>query len=239
MTSGKRLILVDAARGAALIAMMIYHFTWDLALFGYIDGNVPVTGGWKLFARAIAFSFLFLVGVSLVLASERGFDRRATLNRLARIGGAAAVITIGTLFALPESPILFGILHSIFVASVLGLMLVRCSPWIALAVAATVYVCWWTLAGAIDVPWLFFLGLNATILPSVDFVPVLPWFAATALGIGITRFWRASVKGRAFDVPNSFALRALSILGRHSLVVYLVHQPILIALIWVVTSITR
>jgi uncharacterized membrane protein len=66
--SRPRLTRIDIARGVALIAMAIYHFGWDLEFFGYMAPATTAHGGWKLFARCIASSFLFLVGFSLVLA---------------------------------------------------------------------------------------------------------------------------------------------------------------------------
>ena len=93
-----RIALLDLARGAALIAMAIYHFTWDLEFFGYVDPGMTAHGGWKLFARCIASSFLFLVGVSLFLAHASGIRWRGFLIRLAMVGGAALAISRHHLF---------------------------------------------------------------------------------------------------------------------------------------------
>jgi len=79
-TARTRIELVDVARGLALVAMAIYHFVWDLDFFGYIDPGTSITGGWRIFARCIAISFLFIVGVSLHLANRQGF-RRVVLQR--------------------------------------------------------------------------------------------------------------------------------------------------------------
>ena len=67
-----RIELVDLARGVALVAMAVYHFTWDMEFFGYVQAGTTAVGGWKLFARCIASSFLFLVGASLFLAHGDG-----------------------------------------------------------------------------------------------------------------------------------------------------------------------
>src|SRR5687768_1672935 len=77
-----RLPLIDAARGAAILAMVVYHFSWDLRFFGFIAADVAGGLGWRVFARLIAGAFLFLVGVSLVLATQGGFDRARYLRRL-------------------------------------------------------------------------------------------------------------------------------------------------------------
>jgi len=96
MHSPHRLAIVDIARTLALAAMGVFHFTYDLALFGFID---PLTMGrsfWILFAQAIAGTFIFLSGVSLVLASRAPLKPRKVMLRLAQIGGAAALVSVGT-----------------------------------------------------------------------------------------------------------------------------------------------
>lgn len=124
-TARTRVELVDVARGLALVAMAIYHFVWDLDFFGYIDPGTSITGGWRIFARCIAISFLFIVGVSLYLANTQGFRRKSYIRRLAMIVAAALAITMATLLATPDAFIFFGILHHIALASVLGLAFLR------------------------------------------------------------------------------------------------------------------
>src|SRR5690606_4647047 len=121
----RRIELVDCARGLALVAMAIYHFTWDLDFFGYIEPGSSVVGGWRIFARSIAISFLFIVGFSLFLANGTGFRRGPFFKRLALIVAAALAITAVTMLATPEAFIFFGILHHIALASVLGLAFLR------------------------------------------------------------------------------------------------------------------
>ncbi|AAL51990.1 hypothetical protein BMEI0809 [Brucella melitensis bv. 1 str. 16M] len=115
-----RLGRIDIAHGIALIAMAIYHFGWDLEFFGYMAPATTAQGGWKLFARCIASSFLFLVGFSLVLAHGRGIRWRPMAKRLLQIIAAAAAISAVTWYMTPDSFIFFGILHQIALASVLG-----------------------------------------------------------------------------------------------------------------------
>ena len=128
-----RIEVLDLLRGIALIAMAVYHFTWDLEFFGYIARGTANSGGWRLFARGIASSFLFLVGLSLVLAHLRGIRWRPFLTRLAQIAAGAAAITVATLLFTPGSFVFFGILHQIAVGSLIGLAFVRRSTWLAVA----------------------------------------------------------------------------------------------------------
>ena len=97
-----RIPLIDQARGVALIAMAIYHFTWDLGFFGYIEPETAATGGWRIFARVIAGSFLFLVGFSLVLGHQQGFRPRPFFIRLGKIALAAAVLRRKVLSAMDQ-----------------------------------------------------------------------------------------------------------------------------------------
>ena len=104
------------------------------------------------------------------------------------IAGAAALITAATAYAVPHAFIFFGMLHSIAVASVLGLLFLRAPLWLTLAAAVAV----WFLpdlasAPAFDMRWLAWTGLAATPPASFDFVPVTPWFAATLAGIAAAR----------------------------------------------------
>ncbi len=70
-----RIGLLDTARGVALIAMATYHFTWDMEFMGYLAPGTAETGWLKIYARAIASTFLFLAGFSLVLASTPSISR--------------------------------------------------------------------------------------------------------------------------------------------------------------------
>ena len=84
-----RITAFDLLRGIALIAMASYHFTWDLEFFGYTDPGLTAFGWWKIYARCIASTFLFLVGVSLYLAHGRQIRWNGFWKRFAMVTGAA------------------------------------------------------------------------------------------------------------------------------------------------------
>ncbi len=67
----RRWDVIDVARGVAILAMIVYHFGWDLSFLKLIETNVLAMPAWRWFARAIAGSFLFLSGIGLVLAHGR------------------------------------------------------------------------------------------------------------------------------------------------------------------------
>ncbi len=157
-----RIELLDLLRGAALVAMAVYHFTWDLEHFGYVHPGMTEFGAWKLFARSIATTFLFLVGFSLVLAHADGIRWPAFRRRLAMIVAAALAITVVTWFTIGEGFIFFGILHEIALASLLGLAFLRV-PWPAtLAFAALVVAAPHFLRNPVfDHPVWWWLGLSS------------------------------------------------------------------------------
>jgi uncharacterized membrane protein len=224
-----RIDLVDLTRGVALVAMFVFHFAYDLSYFGLIETDIPVDPAWRWFARSIAGTFLTIVGFSLVLATRNGFKREAYLRRLAMVAGAAALVTLATWFAMPDSFIFFGILHQVALASVLALPFLRLPVPALIASAAIVFALPFLVAHPwLDHDWLAWLGFSRLPLRTADFVPVFPWFGCVLAGMALARLvlplsgaWRG---WQARILPA----RILAWGGRHSLLVYLVHQPIFI-----------
>lgn len=211
--------------------MTVYHFAWDLEFFGYADPGMTAQGGWKLFARWIASSFLFLVGVSLFLGHGDGIRWPSFWRRFAMVAGAAAAITVATWFAVPQGFIFFGILHQIALASLLGLAFLRL-PWpLVLAIAAAVIAAPHALrAEFFDHPAWWWSGLSLATPRSNDYVPLFPWFGAVLAGIAAAKLAaRSGALSALAGVSPPRWTGALGLAGRHSLLVYLVHQPILIA----------
>lgn len=234
-SSSRRITLIDVLRGIALLAMASYHFTWDLEFFGYASAGLTAHGPWKIYARCIASSFLFLVGVSLVLAHGEHIRWPGFWKRFAMVAVAAAAISLVTYVATPGSFIFFGILHQIALASVLGLLFLRLPAPVTLVVAALVIAAPFYLRSPIfDHPALLWVGLSSVDPRSNDYVPLFPWFGAVLIGIGMAKFAKsAGLFERLANVSLGQTLeRPLTFIGRHSLAFYLIHQPVLIACVW-------
>lgn len=229
-----RIWAIDALRGFALIAMATYHFSWDLEYFGYLDPGTVGTGGFKLYARMIASSFLFLAGIGLVLGHYPVFKPRPFAIRFAKIAAAALLITIATWFAFPDSFIFFGILHSIAAASLIGLLFLRLPAVVTLVAAAAAFAApLYLRSAAFDTPALWWVGLSQTLPRSNDYVPLLPWLAPFLAGIAMARI--ALGFGWFEKLRSDGSARWKTVLttaGRHSLIIYLVHQPLLFALVY-------
>ncbi len=233
-----RLPAIDAARGVAIVAMVVYHFAWDLGFFGFIGADVGGDLGWRIFARSIAGSFLALVGVSLVLATRNGLRRGRFLRRLAVIAASAAAITVATRIVFPDTYIFFGILHAIAVSSVLGLAFVRAPILLVGAAALFCFLAPRLLAGpAFDHPALLWLGLASYHPRSNDFVPIFPWFGAVLCGIAAARLAPLLPLHGLAHWSDGFARRLLVWAGRHSLGIYLIHQPVLFGLVYLVAQV--
>ena len=232
----RRIEVIDIVRGLALLAMASYHFIWDLEMFGYAAQGTAATGWPKLYARGIASSFLFLVGFSLVLAHQSRFKPKSFGKRLATIVGAAALVSIGTYFAFPQAFIFYGILHSIAVSSVAALVFLRLPALVTLAIGIGVIALPnYFVSPVFDADWLVWTGLSERIPRSLDFVPFFPWFGPVLIGVAAGDLAkRFGVLKSLADLPKVPAIisRPMSFISRHSLAFYLVHQPILIALIW-------
>lgn len=233
--NSRRIDLVDALRGVALVAMAVYHFTWDLEFFDFAEAGLTAQGGWKWFARSIAGSFLLLAGASLFLAHGQGLRREAFFKRLAQVAGAALAITLVTRFAFPDSFIYFGILHQIAFASVVGLAFLRLPIWATLATTALLLVLPHVVhSSAFDPRWLAWTGLAERVPRSNDFVPVVPWTGVVLAGLGLAQMLLSpSARSRLAALGLPRAGRPLAFAGRHSLAVYLIHQPVLIGLVWI------
>jgi uncharacterized membrane protein len=233
-----RLLFPDLARAIALIGMAIFHFTFDLQNFGFIAPGTIFTPEWEAFGRTVAGSFVFLAGVSLVLAHGRGLRARPFLTRLAKLIAAAALVSIATYLMMPEVFIYYGILHSIAVNSLIGALLIRL-PWAALA-ALGVAIVWVHLdyaSPAFNHPALWWLGLSTQWRPSIDFEPVLPWLAPFLWGMAAAKLagdlgWLARAPPNQIGARGR-AMRVALFAGRHTLPIYLIHQPVLFGATWV------
>lgn len=228
-----RIEALDLARTLALAGMVAFHFTRNLEDFGLIGTGTTMQGFWWVFARAVAGSFLFLAGVSLWLAHGRGIRWQPFLRRLALLAGAAGLVTAATWVAIPWGFVFFGILHSIAVASVIGLAFLRLPAWVTLAAAAgAVALAYAGPFAAFDTPWLWWTGLSPEVRRTVDFEPVFPWLAPCLAGIALARMAGHAGLWDRVAAWRGPTVRALGWPGRHSLAIYLIHQPVLIALIW-------
>jgi len=226
-----RITGLDALRGLAIVAMIAYHFCFDLRYFGVAHWNFEHDMRWLAARSTILSSFLLIAGVSAVLANAQPAPLSHWLRHVAIIAGAALLVTADSYVLFPQSFISFGVLHAIALSLLLAKPLLA-RPWIAAITGFVVIVAGLVYANpAFDNRVLGFVGFMTDKPMTEDYVPLFPWFGVLLLGIavghGLVRTQFAAL------VPLARLPALFSFLGRHSLVVYLVHQPLMMLLLWV------
>ncbi|WP_208994962.1 heparan-alpha-glucosaminide N-acetyltransferase [Roseibium hamelinense] len=230
-----RIFALDAARGVAICAMIAYHFSWDLSWFSFVTWPVANGWSWRVFAGCIAGSFLFLAGISLALAHGDGIRWPSFWRREATIALAAAGVSLATYVTFGSSFVRFGILHAIAASCLIALPFTRL-PAPASAVAALLFATApvWLSNPAFDGALWVWTGLGEPGFGSVDYVPIAPWTAATLAGVSAAKFLIAfNVPARMQQWnPGGPLASILRLFGQRSLLIYLIHQPILFGLVW-------
>jgi uncharacterized membrane protein len=209
-----RAAYLDNLRGVAVIWMVIFHFCYDLRNLGFVDWSFS-TGFWFAFPRVIAFTFLFCVGISLNYVHIPRINWRALKERALKLGLAALAISVSTYFLFPTQWIYFGTLHCIFAGSILGTLVVNYRR-VAFVILILILIAQYGLD--YDINWV----ATITKRDSMDFIPIYPWFWAVLLGI-LTGPYLERIK-----MPK---VPFLALLSRHSLKIYLIHQPLLYGII--------
>ncbi|MBV9288729.1 MAG: DUF1624 domain-containing protein [Hyphomicrobiales bacterium] len=232
--AGGRVDAVDFARGLALIGMAAYHLIWDLADYRFVSPALPFAPPMRALSHTVASAFLLLVGVSLALAHRNRVNFPAFLRRFVVIGGAAGLVTAGSLVFAPAEAIWFGILHCIAAASLFALPMIEASATVslaagAIAIALPVFI----HSKLFDPPFLLWIGLGEKLPDTLDWRPLLPWAGVVFFGLAAARMPGAMprlISPKRWRAASAFS-RALCFAGRHSLPIYLVHQPVLIGLV--------
>ncbi len=214
--------------------MVIYHLTYDLETFGGY-GIESTSGFWAWFADATASAFLFLVGISLAISYSRAGPGHfgKYLRRGIRILAYGMALTV-VLLALGLGVVAFGILHLIGVSIILAYPLLRYRLANLILGLCVIAAGWYMRAQDVssESAWLLPLGVVPENLFMPDYRPLLPWFGVVLLGLFAGNLLYGGGK-RPADVPRRTPqiARPLVPLGRNSLFIYLVHQPILVALL--------
>jgi uncharacterized membrane protein len=224
--SGGRLGGVDALRGGAICLMIVYHFAFDLRFYRVIAADFENDPFWLGLRAIIVSGFMALVGISLVLADRAGGAPAHFWRRIGLIGACALAVSAASWAVFPRSFIYFGILHSIAVASVLAWPFAR-RPGVAFGIGCGVIAAGlaWSHP-AFDARYLSWIGFVTAKPVTEDYVPLAPWAGVVFVGIALGN--RLADRGFGALVPLATAPGWLRWLGRHSLAVYMVHQPLLL-----------
>jgi len=225
-----RLPQIDALRGAAVVAMILYHFGYDLNYLHWLQQDLVHDLRWMTARSLILGSFLLTVGMGQALADRQQSSLKQRWQRIGKIAAAALLVTLGSRLMFPESAIYFGTLHAIAAISML-LLLLSHRPWpVAMLLGIAALVLGNVYANELfNHPALAWLGLMTYKPFTEDYVPLLPWFGVSLLGYGAMQ----ALLGRGIVTASSARPmpRFLVWMGRHSLAIYLLHQPILLGIL--------
>lgn len=244
-----RLPLLDELRGLLILNVVAYHTLYDLVyLFGLQLGWFRGTGAF-LWQQWMSGSLIFLSGISCLLS-------RSNLRRGAKALALGLALTAATLLVMPGERILFGILHFFGCAMLLfGLAapLLQKIPdrvgfWACLALFVfTKHLPNGSvgLPGLVEIalpqwlystPFLFPLGLPGPSFYSADYFPLVPWLFLFLAG----SFWGRKIpRGRVPAFARRSHLPLLGKIGRHTMLIYLAHQPVIYALLIIIFSILK
>ncbi|HEY4038325.1 MAG TPA: heparan-alpha-glucosaminide N-acetyltransferase [Burkholderiaceae bacterium] len=233
-----RLAIVDLARGIAIAQMIGFHFIYDLTYFGWLHIQMTEEAGWIAWRSAIVSQFVLIAGLGVGLSDAAGRSSARFWRRWLQIAGAALLVSVVSAWLFGPRLIWFGILHFVAVALLLARPLGARGS-LSLAFGAVLLAVGLTVHDArFDPAWVSWIGLVAHKPATEDYVPLLPWFGVVAIGVGLAGIWRR----RGFSVPpllqrlDSAPARGLQWMGRWPLTIYLVHQPILMGVLFAVRS---
>ncbi|WP_407355434.1 heparan-alpha-glucosaminide N-acetyltransferase [Methanolobus sp. WCC5] len=239
-TSKERFFEVDALRGIAIILMVIYHFFYDLDFLGIADLDMN-SGLLLIVGRSAAILFILLVGVSLTLSNSRYVlarrDARGQFAHLLRRGTGifswGLLITVVTATVLEKGTIYFGILHMIGISIILAYPFLKYRSLTLLAGVVVLFSGFFMETAYADFPWLLWLGIKPHGFYTLDYFPLVPWFGVVLLGVftGNSLYSGYQRKFRMCECKSNAVVRLLVYLGKKSLLIYLVHQPVIVGLL--------
>jgi uncharacterized membrane protein len=233
----QRLWEIDTLRGVAIIGMVLYHFLFDLRYMNLIQVNLqqPI---YIFFAVAVQIIFIGLAGVSIYLKKEKlsgqGKEEifyKWLVQRSVLLGTLGLGITFVSWILEPKATIVFGILHFLATGTLISicfLSLKKLLPFFAISfilLGTFLTRMTWNFSN------LLILGFRPNDWQSLDYFPMLPWLGVLLGGIYIgeriypygIRNFSSSFQGYKESKPAVF----LQLIGKHSLLIYVLHQIVL------------
>ena len=224
---------LDTLRGLALISMILYHASWDLVYLFGVDWPWYSSSGAFFWQQAICWTFILLSGYCFHLGRRR-------MRRGWMAFGGGAVVTAVTLIAMPDMPVLFGVLTFLGSATLLTIPMDKLLKKIpAVPGLALSFAFFWLFRevnsgflgfeplGLVSLPeglyaslFTAYLGFPPAGFRSSDYFPLLPWSFLFWTGYFLYRLRLGEPRRTLPQIP------VVTWMGRHSLVIYMLHQPV-------------
>ena len=233
----KRFWQVDTVRGIAIIMVVVFHLFFDLDYLGILQSSM-YSGGWLVFQRIAASLFLALVGISLILRYQKISKKdHANIWKTYFLGGSkilfwGLVITLATFIFAREQFVIFGILHLIGVSIILAPLFLR-FYYLNLVLGILSLLIGNFIGNMVSsFKPLLLVGIPFEGFSSLDYFPLFPWFGIVLIGIFIGKFIYPYLKET--KIENSSLVKGLTFLGRNTLPIYLIHQPLLLGVLYLI-----
>ncbi len=228
----------DILRGLAVVFMVLYHFIFDIHFFvqPILDFN---TGIWFWVGRITAFSFVFGAGAVTFLYAQKRKEAKTLfpvlLGRGSFLFSLGLLITFVTFVLFPHYAIWFGILHFLGLSTILSYFFLE-RKIVSLLAGIIVFIT--GIYGSIVMnffpKWMVLFPFS---FPTFDYFPLFPWFGIFLLGVWVGQTFYVSQKSNPTKKINPFFI-LLAKLGQKSLLIYLIHQPILVGIIFLAKYLT-
>lgn len=233
----KRLIEIDFLRGLAIILMIFYHLFFDINFLEILSLPFVESLGWNIYRDIIAISFLLLVGISLNLSFNK---TKNTLNknqiyfkyikRGLKIFSWGLIITLFTSIFIGQGYVIMGILHLIGISIILSIPFLLTNKNYSLIFGIIVlligiFLQFQTCSYNFLIP----LGCPTSNFYTIDYFPIFPWFGVILLGLFLGKtFYKENISKFSHVIPVKAGIHTL---GKYSLIIYLLHQPIIIGIL--------
>lgn len=226
---------LDALRGLAIVWMAAFHFSFDLNYFHFIRQDFYRDPAWTVQRTCIVTLFMLCVGAGQGIAAAQGQSRARFWKRVAQIAGCAVLVSIGSLVMFPRSFISFGVLHAIALMLIVARFTTSWGAWRWPIGLVAMLLPWFVADPFFDSRWTNWVGLITHRPLTEDYAPILPWLGVVWWGAAAAEWLLARHPGLLSGrLPG--AAHPLAVLGRWSLSFYMLHQPVLIGLLWLVTT---
>jgi len=226
---------LDALRGVAIVWMAVFHFCFDLNHFRFIQQNFYNDPVWTRQRTVIVSMFLFCAGFGQAVAWHQRQSWPRFWKRWAQVAGCALLVTAGSWWMFPRSYISFGVLHGMAVMLVLVRLSAGGGRWLWLAGLVALLFPVFIKEPFFDTRAFNWVGLVTRKPVTEDYVPVLPWIGVMLWGMAAGQ-WLLQRRRDIVAGPIPQVLHPLAVLGRWSLSFYMLHQPVLIGLLMVMSA---
>ncbi len=218
-----RFLELDFLRGLAVLGMVVFHAFFVLDFYEVLVNDM-YSGWWLVLGQFVRFSFLGLVGVSMVISYGRSNSRWRQIKRGIKVLTLAMLITLVTYVVIPEQYVKFGILHLIAL-SILVLSMVVDRKYSAFVIATLIIFFGYFSK---DINSLLSLDFGRS---GIDYFPIFPWVGVIAMGVFVGHLLYPGGKAR-FEVKMPGKLLFIYFLGRKALMIYVLHVPLLVGIFW-------